>query len=100
LQDGELTRFRCRAGHAWTADGLLARQSGVFEEALWTALRSLEESAALARQIAARNRTRGGESLAGRFERQAEVIETRAAVIRAALAKPREASRSSRGRRR
>ena len=36
-------RFRCRTGHAWTADSLVASQSGSLEEALWTALRVLEE---------------------------------------------------------
>ena len=27
LQDGELFRFRCRVGHAWTANGLVAEQT-------------------------------------------------------------------------
>ena len=37
LQEGELVRFRCRVGHAWTANGLLAEQSEGIETALWTA---------------------------------------------------------------
>ena len=49
LQDGELIRFRCRVGHAWTANGLLAEQSEGIETALWTALRALEERAVLCR---------------------------------------------------
>jgi two-component system chemotaxis response regulator CheB len=86
IDDGEFVRFRCRVGHAWTGDALLAQQSDIFEDALWVALRSLEESASLSRQLAAKHRARQSSSLSARFEEQAEYIEKRAAVIRAALA--------------
>jgi len=85
LKDGEFTRFRCRVGHAWTATALLARQADMVDEAMWTALRILEESADLSRQIAARHRARGAEELARRFDERAESRAARAAVIRASL---------------
>lgn len=85
IKDGEFMRFRCRVGHAWTSSALLSRQADDFDDAMWTALRVLEESAALARQIAARHRERGAAELAARFERQAESRETRAAIIRDSL---------------
>lgn len=44
--------FRCQVGHAWTADALLAARDSEVEGALWVALRSLQEKARLARQMA------------------------------------------------
>jgi two-component system chemotaxis response regulator CheB len=90
LKDGEFSRFRCRVGHAWTGEALLAEQSDGLDVALWTALRTLEESAALARQIAARQRSKGVERLAARFDEQAESIERRAASIRDVLMEQRD----------
>jgi two-component system, chemotaxis family, protein-glutamate methylesterase/glutaminase len=85
LEDGELTRFRCRVGHAWTADALLLEQLVQFDEALWVALRTLEESAGLAAQLAKKQRDRGHQSIGERFERQANELNERAEIIRAAL---------------
>lgn len=44
--------FRCHVGHAWTADSLLTARDREVEGALWVALRSLQEKAKLARQLA------------------------------------------------
>lgn len=44
--------FRCRVGHAWTADSLLAARDHEIESALWVALRSLNEKANLSRKMA------------------------------------------------
>jgi len=44
--------FRCHVGHAWTADALLAARDGEVDGALGVALRSLQEKAKLARQLA------------------------------------------------
>jgi two-component system, chemotaxis family, protein-glutamate methylesterase/glutaminase len=44
--------FRCRVGHAWTVDALLAARDEEVEGAVWVALRSLQEKANLARKMA------------------------------------------------
>jgi two-component system chemotaxis response regulator CheB len=52
-------RFRCRIGHAWSPDSLAAVQSAGVEDALWIALRAIEEKAELLRRLAARAEQRG-----------------------------------------
>jgi two-component system chemotaxis response regulator CheB len=90
MADGEFVRYRCRVGHAWTSEALLQQQADSLDDALWTALRALEESASLSRQIATRHRSRGVESLATRFDMQAEMSESRASVIRDSLLRGRD----------
>jgi two-component system chemotaxis response regulator CheB len=85
LQDGDLIRFRCRVGHAWTANGLMARQSEGIETALWTALRALEERAVLCTRVAERMTRRGLGASAARFEQQSDDSRRRAAILREVL---------------
>ncbi len=85
LQAGDLVRFRCRVGHAWTANGLLAEQSTGIETALWTALRALEERAVLCKRVADRMRASGLETSATRFQKQASDSRQRAAILRQVL---------------
>src|SRR5262245_23531633 len=85
LREGDLVRFRCRVGHAWSPDSLLARQSERLEEAFWTALRALEEKAALSRRMCQRSLERGHDRAAAVFEEQAQEAEQQAALIRDVL---------------
>jgi two-component system, chemotaxis family, protein-glutamate methylesterase/glutaminase len=82
IQDGELQRFRCRVGHAWSPESLLTQQSEGLEAALWIALRSLEERAALARKLAEPARRRGHTFSARRFEEQATEAQQAARLVR------------------
>ncbi|MCT7948814.1 chemotaxis protein CheB [Ancylothrix sp. C2] len=85
--NGNLLRFRCRIGHAWSEDSLHAQQGEALEEALWTALRALEESASLSRRMAKRARERNQERMALNYENQAGETQERAKVIRDVLLK-------------
>lgn len=84
-KDGVYLRFRCRVGHAFSPDTLLAEQANALEDALWTALRALEENAALARRLCARAQERGHSLAASRFEVQAAEASQRAEIVRQAL---------------
>src|SRR5262249_11925311 len=76
LHDDELVRFRCRVGHAFSSGSLLSQQSSAVEEALWTAMRALEESAALTDRMAERARKRKDSLVAERYAAQSsEAIE-------------------------
>ncbi|KUH70147.1 protein-glutamate methylesterase [Mycolicibacterium novocastrense] len=44
--------YRCRVGHAWTADALLKARDDEIESAIWVALRSLREKAKMSRRLA------------------------------------------------
>ncbi|MGH3994048.1 MAG: hypothetical protein ACRDSN_16510, partial [Pseudonocardiaceae bacterium] len=81
LEPGE-ARYRCRVGHAWSADALLAAQGQSLERALWTALRTLDEKVTLAIRMHAQIRERGHATLAQRYERLAEESMEAAEVLR------------------
>ena len=83
--DRELPRFRCRVGHAFTAQSLLAEQTGALETALWTALTALEETAALSARLYRRALERGHESSALRFQERSRTAQEHARVIRQTL---------------
>jgi two-component system, chemotaxis family, protein-glutamate methylesterase/glutaminase len=85
VKEDELVQFRCRVGHAYSAEALLVHQSEQLEAALWTALRALEEHSALARRLAARAQTRGHRHSASSFTEQAMDSEHHASVIRTVL---------------
>jgi two-component system, chemotaxis family, protein-glutamate methylesterase/glutaminase len=82
IKDGGLERYRCRVGHAWSPESLLTQQSEALEAALWIALRSLEERAALARRLAEPARNRGHSITATRFEEQAAEAQQAARLVR------------------
>jgi two-component system chemotaxis response regulator CheB len=80
--DGELLTFRCRVGHAYSPDTLLAHQTKALETALWTALRALEERASLLKRMIQRFHERDTPQLAVRFEQQYREAEQQAALLR------------------
>jgi two-component system chemotaxis response regulator CheB len=85
IQEGELVYYRCRIGHAYSAQTLLAEQSAALEDALWVALRALQESESLANRMAQRAQERGSTHSAAQFSEQAEAAHERAEIIRRAL---------------
>ncbi len=85
INEGDLLRFRCRIGHAYSSESLLSKQSHALEDALWIALRALEEKSSLARRIASRMRDRNQSLSAKRLEESAQDAEDSAGVIRQVL---------------
>jgi len=85
LTEEEILRFRCRVGHAYTAESLSADQNDAVESALWAAMRALEEGASLAKRLAARAKERKQERIVKRFLERAKDKEQQAEVLRKLL---------------
>lgn len=83
IREEPLVRYRCRVGHAYTADGVLEGKDGMLEDALNTALNTLEESAAVAERLAARSHDHP--HAAARFEERVREARRRAETIRRIL---------------
>ncbi|MEQ8974348.1 MAG: chemotaxis protein CheB [Coleofasciculus sp. C1-SOL-03] len=83
--DKGLLKYRCRVGHAWSAGSLVAGQSETQEQALWMAIRSLEERGELMSQMAANARDKNRSISAQSFEAKAQEARQRADIIRQAL---------------
>ena len=85
IQDEGLTRFRCRVGHALTFETMLDEQAGAIEDALYTALNTLQENAGISTRLAKSSRERGREGAAAHFESRADDARRKAEQIRRIL---------------
>lgn len=85
IQDGPLLRFRCRVGHAFTAESMFEGQADNVEEALWMALNILEESEQLYARLVSSARDRQHRWMSEQFEQKLRSIKERSAVIRRLL---------------
>jgi two-component system chemotaxis response regulator CheB len=83
--EGSLEQFRCRVGHVFSPESLLAGQHERVEESLWTALRSLEEHIALYQRLCARAEERKHYVIAGRYREREREMSDAAAVLRRML---------------
>ncbi|HWQ33354.1 MAG TPA: chemotaxis protein CheB [Blastocatellia bacterium] len=52
ISEGDRFRFRCHTGHAFSHESLLAELNGKIEDALWNAIRTIQESAMLMEHLA------------------------------------------------
>ena len=87
IHDGELLRFRCRVGHAFSIDSMMAEQSDAIEEAMWVALKVLEEQVSISRKMADQSRQNGHSLMARRFEERQKQAEKRVDLLMSALQK-------------
>ncbi|WP_437961558.1 chemotaxis protein CheB [Sorangium sp. So ce119] len=83
--DGAILSFRCKVGHRYTPEGLENVQAEALEAALWIALRTIEDTAALARRMAVRAEERNQLHVMAHFEEKVRAAEERGALVRRAL---------------
>lgn len=92
IKDGNLLRYRCRVGHALSAESVLAEQTEVVEKALWSALKTLEEKESLSHRLARQAQERGNHHLARLFAEQTAEAKEHALRLRQILLKKGEKS--------
>lgn len=81
-EEQEPLRFRCHIGHSFTADIFLAEQTQNLENALWSAVRMMEEKVTFWRQYTERLRRHGAHKAAGRHEDYARKLDEEVGLIR------------------
>jgi two-component system chemotaxis response regulator CheB len=85
IQEGDLLRFRCRTGHAFSPETLLRAEDDAVEQGLWEVLRALEERVSLRRRLVLQARERHLDSLAADFEKRVSTLEKAAGSLRSLL---------------
>lgn len=75
LEGENYLRYRCRTGHAFSPQAMLANQREATEAGFWAALRALEERRDLLKKIGTRSRQRGDRHTANRMEKPAQLVE-------------------------
>lgn len=85
LKEGNLIRFRCHTGHAYSLDSLLVEVTKGIEDALWNTLRAIEESELLMRHMAGHLRQTNDSQTEALFLQKAEEANRRADLVRQAV---------------
>ncbi len=87
--EGEVVHYGCHVGHRFTEEALDAGQRHAIEEALWSAVRVLEEHADLRMRMAERASHAGLNVVAGSFAESAHHSHAHARRLRDVLLDPR-----------
>jgi two-component system chemotaxis response regulator CheB len=80
-----LERFRCHVGHGFSTDALVAAQTDEVERALWSAVRLLDEKAALFSRLAGKAATNGRSRALQNFLDRSEIASEHSTAIRTLL---------------
>ncbi len=81
LVQGDMLRFRCHTGHAFTASALLAEVTRSVEDMLWQSMRGMEEVSMLLQTIEKHFRDSGDRKAATKFKDKAADASHRARII-------------------
>lgn len=82
FHEGDLVRYRCRTGHAFSLQSMVAEQDEALERALWIAIRTLDEKVDLMNRIATRSRESNAKSVTANIERQRKEASDTAKILR------------------
>jgi two-component system chemotaxis response regulator CheB len=85
LKDGNLARYRCHTGHAYSVDTLLASISEKIEDSLYSAIRGIDESIMLLNHIGDHYAEVNHAKLAALYFQKAKEAEARSNLVRKAV---------------
>ena len=85
LHERDLLQFRCQIGHAWSVSSLQAEHFKQVEQALWEAIRTLEERAKLMHQMAKNADSKNRSFSAKRYQMLGQEAEQRSDMLRQVL---------------
>ena len=78
----EPLRFRCHIGHSFTANTFLAEQTQNLENALWSAVRAMEEKVTFLRQMASQMSNYNLQTAVAKYENHANSLDAEVSLIR------------------
>jgi two-component system, chemotaxis family, protein-glutamate methylesterase/glutaminase len=85
IQDGQIIRFRCHTGHAYSLNSLLEDVTEAVEQNLWNTVRVMDEHLLLLQRIREHVRERDDTTTAARIGRHMHAIRERTQLVRKAL---------------
>lgn len=91
IREGNIARYRCHTGHAFSLRTLLEETEVAIERSLWNTVRVIEERSFLLRTMERQAREKGNHELGRRLAAAAERDETHAQGVREMTVKPAEA---------
>lgn len=85
LRDGNLMRFRCHTGHAFSADALLSTITEKIEDSLYSTMRGIEESIMILDHLGDHFAEINESRLAALYYQKSKEAEQRAQIVRQAV---------------
>lgn len=85
IRDGDIIRYRCHTGHAYSADSLLTSITEKIEDSLWNAIRGAEESILMLNSLGDHYAEKNQPKLAAMYFKKAKEAEGRAQLVRQAV---------------
>jgi two-component system chemotaxis response regulator CheB len=85
VKEHELIQYRCRVGHVYSLESMLAEQARSVEAALWAGVAALEERAQLMRRVANRIKSKESTKVQDKFSADAAMAERQAILLRDAV---------------
>ncbi|MGL6244505.1 chemotaxis protein CheB [Pseudomonas sp.] len=88
IEEGNIVRFRCHTGHAFSVKSLICEVNEAIDSGLWDTLRAVEERILLLRQMAEQATAVGAAGDATECSHQADLAEKRLKPLRALVLDP------------